>query len=162
MTDMSNEDVGEWKLVLSDHIISPIDIMKFIEEDVGSPLIEKDNWYTQWSMKIIGQKHVIEICENAYNPDQDGQRYCHGCKGWFHCKCLQALPKRSNRCKRDRALLLDKELIQLLCIPVFRGKQNGVSLCKDEKEDMGSNWRNYVTLDALKEAKRLCIYYWYL
>jgi hypothetical protein len=41
--------------------LAPIDIMKFVEEDVGGPRIEKDDWYTRWSMKIVGQKHVIEV-----------------------------------------------------------------------------------------------------
>ncbi len=40
---------------------APIDIMRFVEEDVGGPLIAMDDLYTRWSMKVVKEKHVIEV-----------------------------------------------------------------------------------------------------
>lgn len=77
---------------------------------------------------------------------------------------------------KDKQLSLDKELIQLLCMPVFQGKQNAVignvlltsivwndfqDLCENGKGDMGPNWRTRIMFDALKQAKRSYGYYKY-
>ncbi len=75
----------------------------------------------------------------------------------------------------DKGLSLDKDMIQLLRMPVIRGKRNGVvgnglltsaiwndfqDLCENGKgDDMTSNWRTHITLDALKQAKKSHRYY---
>ncbi|KAI6096130.1 hypothetical protein F5141DRAFT_1221069 [Pisolithus sp. B1] len=62
-------DVAECELVLSDHIdiispqhiISPVDVMKFKEGEVYGPLIASDDVFTRWSMKTMGNE-ALEVC----------------------------------------------------------------------------------------------------
>ncbi|KAI6010055.1 hypothetical protein EDC04DRAFT_2906206 [Pisolithus marmoratus] len=80
-------DVGKCELVLSDHkdiispqhIISPVDVMKFMEGEAYGSLIASDDVLTQWSMTTIGKQalegkfNACHVCKKAYNPDRDQQ-----------------------------------------------------------------------------------------
>ncbi|KAN0091615.1 hypothetical protein V8E55_005181 [Tylopilus felleus] len=182
-------DVGKLELVMSDHldiiapeqIMSPADIMHFIEENPSGSFVGRDDLYMRWSMNIGNGKPVLKVCKKAYNPDRDEQRYCYGCESWFHCKCLESLPKGSNEMKelviqisKDKELSLDEDLLELLCIPTFRGRRHGVvgngmltsAIWKSfleareaEKKEMGLNWRDHITRDVIAQARKSYIYY---
>jgi hypothetical protein len=80
-------------------------------------------------------------------------------------KCLQCCPRGSEKIQellseisREKDILLDEALVQLLCIPVFQEKHNSVvgnrvltfaiwshfqGLLENGKEDLDSTWRSH-------------------
>jgi len=68
----------------------------------------------------------------------------------------------------------DKDFIDLLCVPTSRGKRHGVvgngaitdaiwtsfhKVCKGEKGELDSDWRDHITQDMMILAKRKYIHY---
>ncbi|KAN0074538.1 hypothetical protein V8E55_011950, partial [Tylopilus felleus] len=102
-------------------------------------------------------------------------------KHWLHCKCLESLLKESNEMHelrmqigKDMELLLDKDLIKLLCIPTFQGRHYGVvgyrmltlaiwksfrEACKAEKKALGLDLQDHITQDVMVQVKRSYMYH---
>ncbi|KAL4064651.1 hypothetical protein J3A83DRAFT_4191355 [Scleroderma citrinum] len=171
-------------IIAREEILSPAEVIKFTEGEGCGPLIESEDMFTRWSMTASGQHmlegttHVCQVCQKAYNPDKDHQRYCRTCRKWFHCGCLKRLPKASNKMQeyvieqgRTSGLWCNDKFIDALCIPISQGKVSGVvgngmtilamwgAFEKSQEEDVEIDWNGNLTSDVLEHTTRLHVYY---
>jgi len=122
-----------------------------------------------------GAIHRCTECNGPYNPDTHQQRYCRTCGHWFHNDCLQSLPRE---CQRPLELVkehiirgglsIEDKYEKMLCIPICRGKRNGIvgnervimnlwgEVEKAEKlngRDINMAFISHLTSDLLQQAK---------
>lgn len=84
--------------------------------------------------------HVVcPQCDTPYHPDLDEQRFCQGCKKWYHVKCLDPLLFEcggSLECVEMRTKYSEgrhhnwpygKTFCDLLRKPISRGKNFGIT-----------------------------------
>ncbi|KAI5999280.1 hypothetical protein EDD15DRAFT_2363368 [Pisolithus albus] len=188
-------DVGECELVLSNHIdiispqevVSPVDVIKFMEREACGPSIASDDLFSRWSMDTTGKGalrvtfNACQVCKKAYNPDRDQQNHCCRCKNWFHIGCLEGIPggkkgveKMVTELSMESGLSLDSEFVSILCIPISRGKGYGVvgngavimpiweefwKALEQMKQEMGLAWRSHITSDLLEQAGESYVHY---
>lgn len=72
-------------------------------------------------------------CSGLYSPDRGEQRYCGGCKEWYHVECLNKAnsPAALQALRRDLSELVefekqDIEFLAFLLCPAARGMSWGV------------------------------------
>ncbi|KIJ57860.1 hypothetical protein HYDPIDRAFT_171508 [Hydnomerulius pinastri MD-312] len=136
------ECMGSHELVRSDYV-SVIDItciemlvtiQSFNERGLCGYTIGHEEIYMRWEHAHVALCGLPNCNVQVYDPRRR-QRYCKGCRRWYHLKCIKdrALDPEDDELPElvvkstTYAITLDSRFMELLRTPVVRGWQHGVA-----------------------------------